>query len=107
MPAHRDAAFGEEAHCPDHSLAAFQLDHLRARRHQLRSVGTGFLRTDLESTEWHVADDECLFRAARDTAGVVHHVGQRNGQRGFIPLQHHTSSTSTPWDSSNAAKLAS
>jgi hypothetical protein len=52
-------------------------------------VSIGFLWTDLERAERHVAEYEGMLCAARHAGGVVNHVAQRNRQRGFVSLQHH------------------
>ena len=89
MAADGNAALGEKLHRLNHRCSAFQLDHLRASRHQFCSVRERFLRTDLKRAEWHIAHDESLLRSACYTASVIDHIVQRHWQRTIMPLQHH------------------
>ena len=68
--AHRNAALRQEGDGVDHHRAAFQLDHVRARRHQPRGRGERALGRGLVAAEGQVGDDEGAFGAARATQRV-------------------------------------
>jgi hypothetical protein len=58
VAADRDAALDEKATVGGHFLAAFELDHLRAGRHQRDGVAEGLFRRFLVAAEGHVGNDE-------------------------------------------------
>ena len=89
MRAHRNAALGEEGDGLDHHRAAFQLDHVRARRHQPRSGGKRALGRGLVAAEGQVGDDEGAFGARGHAARVVRHLGELHRQGRGVALHHH------------------
>ena len=89
MAAYRYAARRQKADGLDHGFTAFDLDHLRAGRHQLRRIPERIRGTSLECAERHVGDDPRAFGTARNTGRVINNVGERDRQGRVMALQHH------------------
>ena len=90
VPHHGNAGLDEFPHRLRRALAAFELHSAAAGLlHEPRRVLHRVLPAGLVAAERHIADDQCVLRAADYGLSVMQHVVHRHRQRRVITEDHH------------------